>query len=234
MGGPKVAQADPVLMHQGQARVSVKRSQDLVPLRQPHSTSISRHTSAGMAAGGAGMPAGPPSSAAPATLEGESAGLVIQTPAALLAAQAAGVVCTSASNCTTSTSRVSRCPTPADAGHDHACTGTGRCSRGRRAAELRNELHRQQHPHRRRGKGRVGVRPLPMPTCAAPARGRARNQGTYWRRGGTMELSTPVDSASDGRRHRAARQPRWCGEECAPRKRRFASRDRPPPPAWLR
>ena len=51
---------------------------------------------------------------------------------------------------------------------------------------------------------------------------------------GTMELSAPLDSASDGHRHRGARPPRWCGGECAPRKRRVASRDRPPPPAWLR
>ena len=33
---------------------------------------------------------------------------------------------------------------------------------------------------------------------------------------GTMELSTPVDSASDGRRHRGARPPKLCGGEWAP------------------
>ena len=66
-------------------------------------------------------------------------------------------------------------------------------------------------------------------SCLEPRAVRAGAQGR--RSGGAGPL---IHTASDGRRHRGAKPPRWSGGEAAPRSRRAATRDHPPPPAWLR
>jgi hypothetical protein len=86
------------------------------------------------------------------------------------------------------------------------------------------------------GRARVGRRAA-LTHSGRPPRGwvfytAVRNHPRHHVR--TMELSPPVESANDGRRHRGARPPRRCGEEAAPRERRATTRDRPLPPAWLR